>query len=202
MTHNFVPLIVGIGGTSRPGSTTELALRFALDAAERTGARTAMVAGPVLDFPMYSQDKVERSASAARMIALLRQSHGIIVASPGYHGSVSGLIKNALDYVEDMREDEAAYFDGRAVGCIACAFGWQATGSTLAALRTIVHALRGWPTPLGVAVNSSSRIFDAQGNCLDSAIERQLRLMADQVVAFARMRAAKLDAADASPFGA
>jgi FMN reductase len=186
----FVPLIVGIGGTARAGSTTELALRFALKEAERAGARTAIVAGPVLEFPMYSQDRAERASGAARMIAQLRQCHGIIVASPGYHGSVSGLVKNALDYVEDMRDDEAAYFDGRAVGCIACAFGWQATGSTLAALRAIVHALRGWPTPLGVAVNSSSRIFDMQGNCLDSTLDRQLHSMATQVVGFARMRAA------------
>src|SRR5262245_19918429 len=138
----FTPLIVGIGGTARAGSTTETALRFALNAAARAGARTAIAAGPALEFPMYSQDRPERPSSASRMISLLRQCHGIIVASPGYHGSVSGLVKNALDYVEDMRDCEAAYFDGRAVGCIACASGWQATGSTLAALRAIVHALR------------------------------------------------------------
>jgi FMN reductase len=186
----FVPFIVGIGGTAKAGSTTEMALRFALNAAKRAGAQTAIVAGPVLEFPMYSQERLERPSSASWMISLLRQCHGLIVASPCYHGSVSGLIKNALDYVEDMRDDEAAYFDGRAVGCIACAFGWQATGSTLAALRSIVHALRGWPTPIGVAVNSSSKIFDTEGSCLDSGIGRQLQLMAKQVVDFARMRAA------------
>jgi len=187
--RTFVPLIVGIGGTARAGSTTEMALRFALDAAQRAGAQTAIVAGPLLEFPMYSQDRTERASGASEMISLLRRCHGVIVASPGYHGSVSGLIKNALDYVEDMREDEAAYFDGRAVGCVACAFGWQATGSTLAALRSIVHALRGWPTPVGVAVNSSSKIFDTEGNCLDGGISKQLQLMARQVVDFARMRA-------------
>jgi FMN reductase len=120
----------------------------------------------------------------------LRQSHGIILASPGYHGSISGLIKNALDYVEDMRGDAAVYFDGRAVGCVACAHGWQATGSTLAALRSIVHAVRGWPTPVGVAVNSSSNPFDAEGQCPDSGIRAQMELMAQQVVNFARMYAA------------
>jgi len=172
----------------RNGHSTEVALRFALDAAQRAGAQTAIVAGPLLEFPMYSQDRTERCSSASEMISLLRRCHGVIVASPGYHGSVSGLIKNALDYVEDMRDDEAAYLDGRAVGCVACAFGWQATGSTLAALRSIVHALRGWPTPVGVAVNSSSKIFDTEGNCLDGAISKQLQLMARQVVEFAHMR--------------
>ena len=33
----------------------------------------------------------------------------------------------------------------------------------MAALRSIAHALRGWPTPVGVAVNSSLKVFDAEG---------------------------------------
>jgi FMN reductase len=187
---DFVPFIVALGGTTRAGSSTEMALRFALTAAERAGARTALLAGPALELPMYSQDRPERSTRVNELITTLRQSHGLIVGSPGYHGSISGLVKNALDYVEDMRGDEACYFDGRAVGCVACAYGWQATGSTLAALRSIVHALRGWPTPVGVAVNSSQKIFDQEGRCLDAGIGKQLELMAQQVVSFARMRAA------------
>jgi FMN reductase len=185
---DFVPFIVGLGGTTRDGSSSEMALRWALKAAERTGARTAMLTGPALELPMYAPERTERSPKAGELISLLRQSHGVIVASPGYHGSISGLIKNALDYVEDMREDAACYLDGRAVGCVACAHGWQATGSTLTTLRSIVHALRGWPTPAGVAVNSSSKVFDDLGICLDAAIGRQLELVAQQVVAFARMR--------------
>jgi FMN reductase len=188
MTAEFLPLIVGIGGTTREGSSSEQALRFALKAAERVGAQTAMIAGAALDLPMYAPEKKHRSPNARRLVELLRRSHGVIVTSPGYHGSISGLVKNALDYVEDMRDDKDTYFEGRSVGCVACACGWQATGSTLAALRSIVHALRGWPTPIGVAINSSQRVFDADGNCLDPAIGKQLELMAAQVLEFARMR--------------
>jgi FMN reductase len=187
---DFAPFVVGLGGTTRSGSTSEVALRFALRAAERAGAKTAMVAGSALQLPMYAPEKAERSEGATELVSLLRRSHGVILASPGYHGSISGLVKNALDYVEDMRGDAAVYFDGRAVGCIACAHGWQATGSTLATLRSIVHALRGWPTPVGVAVNSSLKLFDAEGYCLDTGIGAQLEIMAQQVVAFAHMHAA------------
>jgi FMN reductase len=189
LNTDFVPLIVGIGGTTREGSSSELALRFALKAAEQAGAETAIVAGDALSLPMYSPEKPERSPSAQHMVSLLRRSHGVIISSPGYHGSISGLIKNALDYVEDMRGDDDAYFDGRAVGCVVCAYGWQATGSTLAALRSIVHALRGWPTPIGVAINTSQKIFDSSGECLDAATAKQLELMVSQVLGFARMKA-------------
>ena len=111
---DFVPLIVGLGGTTRVGSSSEIALRYALRAAERAGAQTAILAGPALNLPMYAPENPQRSPSASELISLLRRSHGVIVASPGYHGSISGLVKNALDYVEDMRSDSAAYFDGRA----------------------------------------------------------------------------------------
>ena len=184
------PFIVGLGGTPRQGSSSELALRYALGAAERRGAETAILVGPELVLPMYAPEQSAREAGALRLVELLRRAEGVIVASPGYHGTMSGLVKNALDYVEDMRGDPFPYLDGRAVGCIACAYGWQATGSTLAALRSVVHALRGWPTPIGVAINSSTRLFEADGSCLDAGTARQLDLVAEQVVEFARMREA------------
>lgn len=74
---------------------------------------------------------------------------GIILASPADHGFVSGVVKNALDYVEDLADDPRCYFDGLAVGCIATGAGCEATVMTLEQLRAVAHALRGWPTPLG-----------------------------------------------------
>jgi FMN reductase len=188
------PLIVGLGGTARAGSSSEKALRYALAKARELGAETELLAGADLVLPIYAPEVPERNASAQHFVAVLRRANGIIVASPGYHGSLSGLIKNALDYAEDMRADEAPYFEGRSVGLIACAYGWQATGSTLTALRSIVHALRGWPTPLGVAINTSEGNFDKDNIGAYPAVERQLSLLAEQVVQFARQRAAYINA--------
>ncbi len=55
------------------------------------------------------------------MVDSIRQCDGLIVATPAYHGTLSGLVKNALDYLEELRDDERPYLDGRAVGCIVCA---------------------------------------------------------------------------------
>jgi len=188
------PLIVGLGGTARAGSSSEKALQYALAKARELGAETELLAGADLVLPIYAPEVPERNATAQHFVAVLRRANGIIVASPGYHGSLSGLIKNALDYAEDMRADEAPYFEGRSVGLIACAYGWQATGSTLTALRSIVHALRGWPTPLGVAINTSEGNFDKDNIGAYPAVERQLSLLAEQVVQFARQRAAYINA--------
>ena len=182
------PLILGIGGSTRPRSNTERALEVSLRAAEREGAETCLIAGPDLILPMYDPSDPERAPGARRLVDGLRRCRGLIIASPGYHGSVSGLVKNALDYVEDLRSDERVYLDDLAVGLIACAGGWQAASQTLTALRTIVHALRGWPTPLGAALNTSTRFFDDAGECLDLASKFQLETIGRQVVDFSRRR--------------
>jgi FMN reductase len=180
------PLVVGIGGTARPGSTTECALRIALEAAERDGARTVCFGGPFLaGLPAYLPHSPARGRDVLRMLDAVREADGVLLASPGYHGGVSGVVKNALDFLEDLREDERPYLDGRAVGCIVTAFGWQSCTTTLGSMRSIVHALRGWPTPLGATLNTASGLFDDEGSCTDAKAELQLQVVARQVSRFA-----------------
>lgn len=172
------PLIVGLGGTLRPGSATEQALRTGLAEAEAAGARTLLFDGAALGLPLFPAYDPERSEAARALTHALREADGVLVASPGYHGSISGQVKNALDYAEDLAEDARPYLSGRAVGCIATAAGWQAAVTTLTALRGVVHALRGWPTPLGVAINTTAE--DGERG------ETLLKAQALQVVEFAR----------------
>ena len=183
--------IVGLGGNAIPGGSAEKLLRRALERCAALGADTILFAGTAIDLPMYAPHRSERDAKAQALIAALREADGVIIASPGYHGTVSGLVKNALDYAQDMAADDAPYLDGRAVGLIAVAGGWQATGSTLATLRSITHALRGWPTPMAVTVNSTNPVFDEEGCVIDPGVTAQIDLMAGQVFAFTQLQQAR-----------
>jgi FMN reductase len=180
------PYILAVGGTLRPNSTTERAMLHVLDAAQSLGARVKLISGPLLQLPLYQPENSERSEGARYLVAELALADGIIIGSPGYHGSISGLVKNALDYAEDLRTDVRPYFSGRAVGCIATAGGWPGAVNTLGALRDIVHALRGWPTPLGAAINSAESAFDVDGTCVAPKVRQSLELMAAEVMGFAR----------------
>lgn len=190
------PHIVGIGGTTRIGSSSETALRYALGAAARIGATTELIAGPLLDLPMYDPSDEHRSPSARRLVQSLRRADGIIISTPSYHGALSGVIKNALDYTEDMRNDGRPYFDGRAIGVIVTAFGAQALGTTLVGVRSIVHALRGWPTPFAATLNSQNKPFE-NGLPANAEIEAHLDTVAAQVVQFAALQQAMADRSSA-----
>ena len=185
--------ILGIGGASNPGSSTENALRVALAGAHRAGAHVDLFDGAdLLALPHYGSPAAAKSEEGARLINLLRQADGVILASPGYHGAVSGLLKNGIDFFEDTAKDARVYLDGVPVGLITTAYGWQAAVGALNMLRTITHSLRGWPTPLGAAVRTSSGLF-VDGDCVHLAVRQQLTTVGEQVVQFAAMRAASVN---------
>ncbi len=92
------------------------------------------------------------------------------------------MVKNAIDHLELLREDTRPYLDGKAVGVIVTAAGWQACGTTLTSVRSAVHALRGWPTPFGVTVNSVEQQAD------DARVDAALAILAGQLVEFASWR--------------
>ncbi|USU03650.1 NAD(P)H-dependent oxidoreductase [Sphingomonadaceae bacterium OTU29MARTA1] len=187
----LAPLVVGIGGTIGGVSSTERALRIALEAAEREGFRTRMFGGAdMARLPLYDPRATSRTADEQAFVDAVRQASAVIIASPGYHGSISGVVKNALDLLEETAKDARPYLADMPVGLIATAYGWQATGSTIAALRSIVHALRGWPTPFAAAINTQVTKFDDEGGASDPAVIEQLGLIGRQVARFAPLAAA------------
>lgn len=181
MTH-----IVALGGTIKPGSSTEIALRVAARAAEAAGARVDVFDGAYLTaLPHYGAPDMSPD-HGAELIAAVRACDGLLIATPGYHGTVSGVVKNALDYLEALSKDTRVYLDGRAVGLIATAYGAQAAVTTLTTLRTITHALRGWPTPLGASVIVAQGLFAPDGTCTDDKVRGVLEAVGRQTADGAR----------------
>jgi FMN reductase len=176
--------ILALGGSTTPMAASERALRIAGAAAERAGAEVEYLTGRDLMVPIYDTETRDRDSSAARLVDALRRCDGLLVATPGYHGSISGMIKNALDYCEDLRNDDRPYLHGRAVGCIAVAHGWQTAVGTLHQMRQVVHALRGWPTPLGCAINDATGLLGVDEATTDMDVVRQLQTLGQQVAEF------------------
>ena len=173
--------IVAIGGTVNPGSTTEQALRLAGVEAGKDGAEVQVFGGMYLAGLPHYRGAEHTLADGAELVEAVRRADGLLIAAPGYHGTISGLVKNALDYLEELARDERPYLDGRAVGLIATAYGDQATMSTLQTLRSIVHALRGWPTPMGATIRTYQGLFSPDGECLEDRARMQLEMVGAQV---------------------
>jgi FMN reductase len=185
------PLIVGFGGTTRPGSSGERLVGAVLAETERLGATTRFFGGAELAaLPHFAPERPERTEAQREFLDAIRAANGLVIGTPGYHGGVSGLVKNAIDLLEDTRTDARVYFDGLPVGIVVSAAGWQAGGVTLASLRAIVHAMRGWPTPVGISVNTLAQtLFSETGDLADDAVRASIAAQAAQIMRLACLNA-------------
>ena len=178
------PRVVAIGGSARPGSTTEQLLRM-VAAGIGQGAELTFCCGPDLLLPPYAPGRL--APAGVRLVASVQEADVVLIGSPGYHGSMSGSVKNALDYLEDLAVGEPAYLDGKVVGCVATAAGWQGAVNTLGALRTVAQALRGWCTPYGIALNVTDGYLDADGALRPDRLAPQVDILATQIRQFLHM---------------
>jgi FMN reductase len=187
---SVVPHVVVLGGSPAPGSRTEQLGDRVVALCRRRSATAEHLTGPELELPFY-RPGTDAGGRAARLLREVSAAHGVVLVSPAYNGGVSGLLKNALDHLTDLAGDDRPFLDGRAVGCVAIAGGAQGANAVLAGMRTAVHALRGWPTPLGVMIHPSEGVVP-EDPMASPANRRQLELMVDQVLGFARVQAEML----------
>lgn len=175
--------VVGLCGSLRKGSTTHAALRIALSGAKNEGAKVEL-----LDLNDYKlifhgavNDESEYPPDVVRLKEKVKSAHGILLGTPEYHGSFSGVLKNALDF---MWYEE---FENKVVGLIGVSGGRMGAGNALSMLRTVGATLRAFVIPKEVSISIASEAFDADGNTLDPELTTRLRSIGVQVTQFAQL---------------
>ena len=174
--------VVGICGSLREGSYTRMALGIALRGAEERGAETQLI-----DLRKYKLvfcdggDSAETPKDVSRLQAEVQRAHGVILATPEYHGGYSGVLKNALDL---MGFDE---FEGKMIGLLGVSGGGMGASGALTSLRSVGRALHAWVVPEQVAIGNVDEVFEADGRCRDAEIEKRLKSLGGQVAKFAAL---------------
>ena len=173
--------IVGLGGSLAGVSKSRAALKAALEGAAAAGADTELLDLRELDLPMYNPDDNRPTGAAARLLESCHAADGMIWSSPMYQGTISGSLKNALDWLHVLGTREPPYLHDKVIGLISAAGGTQG----LQAINTMefaVRALRGWAVPYVVPVAAAARVFDREGQIQDQAIGAQLQTLGEEVV--------------------
>jgi FMN reductase len=181
--------IVGLGGSLAAVSRSRAALVTALEGADAAGADTELLDLRELDLPMYDPDADALTPAATRLIETAYAADGLIWSSPLYQGSISGALKNALDWLHLLGDRDPPYLQDKVIGLVSAAGGTQG----LQAINTMefsVRALRAWAVPYVVPVASAARVFDLEGRIHDEGIEQQLKMLGSEVVRVAERFAA------------
>jgi FMN reductase len=181
--------IVGLGGSLARVSRSRAALQRALEGAASAGAETELLDIRQLDLPMYNPDDDEPTGAAATLIETCYAADGLLWSSPMYQGTISGSLKNALDWLHLLGDREPPFLHDKVIGLISAAGGTQG----LQAINTMefaVRALRGWAVPYVVPVAAAARVFDREGAIHDESVELQLETLGSEVVRVAERFAA------------
>jgi FMN reductase len=168
--------IVGMAGSLREGSYSQLALRAAMQRVEALGAEVEMVDLRSLHLPFCDGgDAYPEHPDVAKLCQIFRSADGLILATPEYHGSVSGVLKNALDL---MGFEE---FSGKVTGLISV-LGGQSNSNALNDLRTITRWVHAWTIPEQVAIGQAWKAFGDDGELLDASLAKRLDGFAQSLV--------------------
>ena len=183
-TDNRSIYVVAICGSLRQGSTTHAALQIALSAAEEAGAEVEFL--ELSEYELVFQGAVANESDYPPGVFKLREkvqrADGILLGSPEYHGSFSGVLKSALDL---MGFDE---FENKVIGLIGVSGGRMGAVNTLSMLRTVGTALHAWVVPNDASIPNSSDAFDADGNLRDAELSERVKAVGTQVTEFAARR--------------
>src|SRR6202790_159413 len=166
--------LLGVSGSLREKSRTALAVRRLLDFAEEHGAETRILDLRAIELPLYRPDGPGGSAAEQRLGADMHWASAVVLASPDYHGSMSGTMKNFLDY----NWEECA---GKVFGYIVSSHEKGLT--VMDQMRTVVRQCYGWSMPYGVSFDSKVD-FDSEGALKNASIEQRLRMMARDMVTY------------------
>ena len=181
--------IIGLGGSLGPNSTSLSALKLALEGAAESGAEVQVFDIRELALPFFTPG-MEAPPAAVELAEAACSAQGMIWSSPLYHGTISGVFKNAIDWLDLLRIQDPPFLTDKIIGLISTAGGMQG----LQAVNTMefaVRSLRAWAVPLVMPISQAWQAFDELGNVRDPKIELQLRTLGREVV-----RAAKQFAAD------
>ena len=170
--------VVALCGSLRDASYTRRALERTLDGVRAAGGTGTVVDLREYDLPPLDPDQDEQGDSDA-VVRQVRAADAVLLGTPMYHGSYSGVLKNALDH---CGFDE---FEGKTVGLLAVAGGGFPV-TALDHLRSVCRALDAWVLPHQVALPRVSSQFDGEG-LVDDGLDERIRVLGRRVVEYAQI---------------
>jgi FMN reductase len=177
--------VVGLNGSLRAGSYSKQALALAIEKANALGVEAELLDLQTLSLPFCNGgDEYPEFPDVERLRITVKQADALILATPEYHGTMSGVLKNALDL---LGFDELS---GKMTAAISV-LGGQTNNNALNDLRTTLRWVHAWTIPEQVAIGQAWNAFDDQGKLKDARLEKRLE---DLVVSL--VRATKLMQAD------
>jgi NAD(P)H-dependent FMN reductase len=173
--------VLGVAGSMREQSYSTRGLKMVLEETKKYNAESYMLEVRKINLPLYDPSEITSDNSSSnnnivleRITTTLRWADVFVLASPDYHGSMSGGMKNFLDYFWEE-------FAGKTFGYIVAS---HEKGLTVAdQMRTAVRQCYGWSMPYNISINGE-KDFDSKGNLINSALAKRIKMLSRDLVTY------------------
>jgi NAD(P)H-dependent FMN reductase len=173
--------ILGVTGSLRRNSNSTRVLSTLLEiAATKFSGDVQLLDLRETKLPFYSPSTSPDDLSNGnikRITQLVEWADVFILASPDYHGSMSGTMKNFLDYFWEE-------FAGKTFGYLCTSHEKGLT--VMDQMRTAVRQCYGWSMPYGISINSGEDL-NSNGEVVNAQLSKRLNMLARDLVVYGRL---------------
>lgn len=191
MSDTAITIAVLSGSLRAESLNTKLVLSVAGEIEKMDGVKIDLISLNKLDLPIYDQDIEEKEfpSGADELKKRLIASDAFLIGSPEYNGSISGALKNAIDWASRPRPDEEplACFKGKACGLLAASPGAIGGLRGLRHVRQILTQLQMVVVPQEFALGKAHESFDESGKIKDETARKLANNVGESLVRMTRM---------------
>lgn len=173
--------IMGLSGSIGASSKNSRLVLLALERAEAAGAETHFWDLTEKPLPLVGEEGCWQDANVKEFQALASTCHGFLLASPEYHGTMSGVMKNTLDWVYKD------HVGGKVFGLMSTLGGIE-NSNTLNHMRICLRWLHGFVVPEQLAIGHVKEAFSEDGELVDEAAESRLDGLVSSVMRQCRLQ--------------
>ena len=181
------PKILAFAGSTRKDSVNKRLAKVALFAAEKAGAKTTFIDLHEYNMPLYSEDLLAEHGMPEGVIAfkeMLKNHNGFLITSPEYNGSLTGTLKNAIDWatIKADGEERMACWNGKIAGLLSASPGGLGGIRGLHHLRTILAGIGTFVLPNHLAVGNSTTNLQNDEQITDEKLQQQVENLSIEMV--------------------
>ena len=174
------PKILAFAGSTRTDSFNKKLVKIAAAGARETGVDVTVIDLRDFQMPLYDED-MEKSdglpSNVSKLKDMMLVHHGFLISSPEYNSSISGVLKNTIDWASRQSEGESslACFKGKVAGLMSASPGRLGGLRGLVHVRAILENMGVLVIPNQVAISKAHEVFNLDGTMKDQKQEQQIK---------------------------
>lgn len=180
------PKILAFAGSTRTDSFNKKLVKIAATGAIEGGADVTVIDLRDFAMPLYDGDLEQQQglpSNAKKLKDLMLSHQGLLISAPEYNSSISGVLKNTIDWVSrpSAGEESLACFKGKVAGIMSASPGGLGGLRGLVHVRAILENISVLVIPDQIAVGKAHEVFNADGTLKDKKQEDQVKRIGSSV---------------------